>query len=67
MAPTTLFPVATRGMELLLDGSTRRQLEPFRGWGVPVKVIAPRIELHNLLAVDPGLIKINMDYGYMCA
>jgi hypothetical protein len=30
-------------------------------------VIAPRIELHNLLAVDPGLIKINMDYGYMCA
>jgi NTE family protein len=66
-APTTLLPVATRGMELLVDGSTRRQLEPFRGWGVPVKVIAPRIELHNLLAVDPGLIKINMDYGYMCA
>jgi predicted acylesterase/phospholipase RssA len=66
-APTTLLPVAGRAIELLLDGSSRRQLAPFRGWGVPVKVIAPRFELYNLLVVDPGLIRINMDYGYMRA
>ena len=50
-----------------MDGSSRRQLEPFRGWGVPVKVIAPRFELYNLLVVDPRLIRIKMDYGYMRA
>lgn len=66
-APTTLLPVAGRAVELLLDGSSRRQIEPFRGWGVPVKLIAPRFELYNLLVVDPGLIRINMDYGYMRA
>lgn len=66
-APVSLLPVAGRAVELLLDGSSRRQLEPFRGWGVPVKVIAPRFEMYNLLVVDPGLIRINMDYGYMRA
>jgi predicted acylesterase/phospholipase RssA len=65
--PTTLLPVAGRAVELLLDGSSRRQLEPFRGWGVPVKIIAPRFEPYNLLVVDPGLIRINMDYGYLRA
>lgn len=65
--PTALLAVAGRGIDLLLDGSSRRQLETFRGWGVPVKVIAPRFELYNLLVVDPGLIRINMDYGYMRA
>ena len=64
-APTTLLPITARSLDLLLDGSSRRQVEPFRGWGVPVTVIAPRFELYNLLAVDPGLIRINMDYGYM--
>ena len=34
---------------------------------MPVTVIAPRFELYNLLAVDPGLVRINMDYGYMRA
>ena len=34
-APTTLFPVATRGMELLLDGSTRRVLGAVPGLGSP--------------------------------
>jgi predicted acylesterase/phospholipase RssA len=65
--PNALIPVTLRAIDLLLDGSSRRQLEPYRGWGVPVKVIAPRLELYNLLAVDPGLIRIQMDYGYMCA
>jgi predicted acylesterase/phospholipase RssA len=66
-APTELLPVAGRAVEMLLDGSSRRQLAPFRGWGVPVQIIAPRFELYNLLVVDPGLIRINMDYGYMRA
>jgi hypothetical protein len=63
----TLLPVAGRAVELLMDGSSRRQLAPFLGWGVPVTVIAPTFELGNLLVVDPGLIRINMDYGYMRA
>jgi predicted acylesterase/phospholipase RssA len=62
------FPVvAARSFDALFDETMQDDLSPFGGYGVPVQVIAPQIEPHSLFKVDPGLIQINMDYGYMRA
>jgi NTE family protein len=62
------FPVvAARSFEALFDETMQDDLSPFGGYDVPVQVIAPQIEPHSLFKVDPGLIQINMDYGYMRA
>ncbi len=38
------------------------------GWGErTVHVIAPTLELHGLMLIDPGLVRINADYGWMRA
>jgi predicted acylesterase/phospholipase RssA len=36
-------------------------------WGVPVFVMRPNIEVHDTTTIDPGLIRINMAYGFMRA
>jgi predicted acylesterase/phospholipase RssA len=59
--------LAARGFEALFDEILQNDLAPFRGYNVPVKLIAPQIEVHGMLTVDQGLIRINMDYGYMRA
>lgn len=59
--------IAARGFETLFDEILQNDLAPFRGYNVPVKLIAPQIELYSMLTVDQGLIRINMDYGYMRA
>jgi predicted acylesterase/phospholipase RssA len=41
--------------------------ENYGGWPVPITRIAPSFLVHGTLDVDPGLIRINMDYGYLCA
>jgi hypothetical protein len=30
-------------------------------------MIAPRFDVHSTLDQDPGLLSINIDYGFMCA
>lgn len=40
---------------------------PPSGWGVPVNRVQPRLDLPSSLLVDPGIISITIDYGYMCA
>nr|WP_241266583.1 patatin-like phospholipase family protein [Streptomyces scabichelini] len=62
------FPaVAARSFEALFDETWQNDLAPFRGYNVPVRVIAPQIETHSMFKVDSGLIQIDMDYGYMRA
>ncbi|HEU4945919.1 MAG TPA: patatin-like phospholipase family protein [Kribbella sp.] len=62
------FPtIAARSFEALFDETWQNDLSPFRGYNVPVRVIAPQIETHSLLKVDAGLVRIDMDYGYMRA
>ena len=63
----TIFKIAGRAINLVLDEAQRNDIDPFRGFGVPVTIIAPTFLVHDTLAVDPGLISINMDYGYMRA
>jgi len=62
------FPaIAARSFEAVFDETWQNDLAPFRGYNVPVKVIAPQIETHSLFKVDPGLVRIDIDYGYMRA
>jgi predicted acylesterase/phospholipase RssA len=62
-----LIDIAPRAMEILLDEIQLDDIAPFRGFGVPVTVAAPTFLVHDTLTVDPGLISINLDYGYMRA
>jgi predicted acylesterase/phospholipase RssA len=62
------FPaIAARSFEAIFDETLQNDLAPLRGYNIPVKIIAPQIETHSLLKVDPGLVKIDIDYGYMRA
>jgi NTE family protein len=62
-----LIDIAPRAMEILLDEMQLDDIAPFRGFGVPMTVAAPTFLVHDTLTVDPGLIAVNMDYGYMRA
>jgi NTE family protein len=66
-APVSMIKLAGRTVDLVLDEGQRNDIGPFRGFGVPTTVIAPSFVVHDTLMVDPGLISINMDYGYMRA
>ena len=59
--------IAPRAFEVLLDEMQLDDIAPFRGFGVPLTVAAPTFLVHDTLTVDPGLISINMAYGYMRA
>jgi predicted acylesterase/phospholipase RssA len=62
------FPtLAARSFEAMFDELLQDDLAPFRGYNMPVTIIAPQVETHSLLRVDPGLVQIDMDYGYMRA
>lgn len=59
--------IAARSFEALFDETLQNDLAPLRGYLMPVTLIAPQMEPYSMLTVDPGLIRINMDYGYMRA
>lgn len=56
-----------RAVDALFDESLQNDLAPYGGYRAPVKVIAPSFEVHSLFTVDPGLVRLNMDYGYLRA
>lgn len=60
---SALPTIGARGFETLFDETLQNDLAPFRGYNV--NLIAPQIEVHSMLTVDQGMIRINMDYGYM--
>ncbi|MEH7253704.1 patatin-like phospholipase family protein [Neobacillus niacini] len=64
---TPMIQYAPRILDLLMNEMKREELQPYRGYGIPLKVIAPRVDVHDGLYIDPGLIRINMAYGYMRA
>ncbi len=67
--PLKVEPVvaAARAADMLLTDLQREETSPWRGWQVPVRIIAPEFLVHDTLTVDPGLIRINMAYGYLRA
>jgi hypothetical protein len=53
--------------DITLDEITQKNIAPFGGWGVPVHVIRATVEVEGSRMIDPGLIRINIAYGYMRA
>ncbi|HXQ36693.1 MAG TPA: patatin-like phospholipase family protein, partial [Anaerolineales bacterium] len=62
-----LVKIVGRSISLALHEEMLNDIQPFRGFGVPLTIISPTFSLCDPLLIDPGLISINMDYGYMRA
>lgn len=63
-----LFDIARRvTADIGPDEILRKEIEPPRGWGRRVTVIAPEFDVHDALTIDPALIAASIDYGYMRA
>jgi predicted acylesterase/phospholipase RssA len=65
--PSDMVQVAGRTVDIFLHEAQQNDIAPFGGFGVPMAVIAPTFLVNDTLQVDPGLISINMGYGYMRA
>jgi hypothetical protein len=67
-AAAGVLPIAERAvLDLLMSEALARQIELAETSGKPIFMIAPRLDVHGTLDQDPGLLSINMDYGFMCA
>lgn len=65
MRDADLFAIIMRSTEILIDETTRDELE----YSVrsDATVIMPELEVHGTMTVDPGLIAISIDYGWLRA
>jgi hypothetical protein len=56
-------------LDITFDEIAANDTDPFSGWGdgVSVTTIGPSMNLHDPMVVEPGLIRIGMDYGWMQA
>jgi hypothetical protein len=54
-------------MEIMTDETVRNELNPPSPWSVPITIIRPTVDLHDITEIDPGFISITMAYGYMRA
>lgn len=56
-------------LSITLDEISNDDVDPLGGWGEGVKVtdIRPSFNIHDGLVVEPGLIRISIDYGWMRA
>jgi NTE family protein len=60
-----LVDIALRAAtDVTIDAITEENLDR---WGVPVHVIRATVEVEGSRTIDPGLIRINMAYGWMRA
>jgi predicted acylesterase/phospholipase RssA len=62
-----LVKIVGRCISLALHEEMLNDVQPYRGFGVPLTIVSPTFSLCDPLLIDPGLISINMDYGYMRA
>jgi predicted acylesterase/phospholipase RssA len=66
----TMIDVMTRSMmDINFDEVVKDDIAPHGGWpeGVVVRSIFPRFNIFDPIMIEPGLIRIAMDYGWMCA
>src|SRR5699024_9667864 len=45
----------------------RKELNPPGGWNEDVRLIIPDLEVHDAMTIDPALIAVSFDYGWMHA
>lgn len=62
-----MIDVAQRSPHIVLDQLTGRMPPASLSREIDRITVEPRLEVYTTLAVDPGLIRIYRDYGYMCA
>jgi NTE family protein len=53
--------------EIMLDEILREEIDPPTRYSVIPIIIQSTVHIHDSLVVDPGLISISIDYGYMRA
>lgn len=67
-AQRTILDIALRSLiSIPLDEILHNEIRPPANWNGTYRLVAPTLALHSMLTIDPGLIRINMDYGYMRA
>lgn len=66
---TSMLDITGRvSMDLMTNEITRSKTDPPNGWGATeVIVIEPDFDLHDIMTIDAGLIRIAMCHGYMRA
>jgi NTE family protein len=63
-----LVDIGTRAAtDITIDQILTDNIAPLNGWNVPVTIIRPTFEVESSRTIDPGLIRINMAYGFMRA
>jgi len=53
--------------EIATNETLRKELAPPGGWGDEVTLIVPDIDVHDAMTIDPALIAISVDYGWLRA
>lgn len=53
--------------EIATNETLRKELSPPGGWASHVRLVVPEIDVHDAMTVDPALIAISFDYGWMRA
>lgn len=75
-AITPSYSYAERGLfdimrrvtaEIATNETLRKELDPPRGWGDKVRLVIPEIDVHDTMTIDPALISISFDHGWMRA
>lgn len=63
-----LFDIMRRvTSEIAPNETLRKELAPPGGWDSNVRLIIPDLEVHDSMTIDPALIAISFDYGWMHA
>lgn len=65
MRDADLFAIVMRSTEILIDETTRDELE--YATRTDAVVIEPELDVHGAMSVHPGLIAISIDYGWFRA
>ena len=54
--------------DIMPDETSVNETDPLpTGWGLPITIIQPNFDIHDIMTIDPGLIRIRMAHGYMRA
>ena len=53
--------------EIAPNETLRKELSPPGGWGPTVRLVVPELDVHDSMTIDPALIAISFDYGWMRA
>jgi predicted acylesterase/phospholipase RssA len=66
--PANILDIGKRAAEDIMPSEIAEDsLFPPNSWGKPVVVIRPEYDIHDGMTIDPGLVRIRIDHGFMRA